>query len=113
MIPVILLVMRIMINYSVITASDLVTLGRLASVSMVDLLLEDEVVVQALQVAEPPPSSSESMAFSTSEIELLRRMMSQLDTSISALSSFAHSGNFARSGNSQSVSAFMSHSTLP
>ena len=33
-----------------ITASDLVTLGRLANVSMVDLFLEDEVVFQALRV---------------------------------------------------------------
>ena len=39
--------------------------------------------------------------------------MSRLDSSASALSSFAHSGNFGRSGNSQSVSVFMSHSALP
>ncbi|GFY87120.1 disproportionating enzyme [Actinidia rufa] len=48
---VLLLVVMIRISYIVITASDLVTLGRLVGVSMVDLLLEDEVVVQALQVA--------------------------------------------------------------
>ena len=41
----------IKISYIVITASDLVTLGKLAGVSMVDLLLEDEVVVHALRVA--------------------------------------------------------------
>ena len=63
-------------------------------------------------VVEHPPSSFESMAFSTSEIELLRSM-SRLDTSIGTSSSFIHSGNFVRSGNSQSVSVFMSHSTLP
>ena len=52
------------------------------------------------------------MTFSTSEIELLRNVVSHLDTSAGALSSFAHSGNFARSGNSYQVSTFMSHSTL-
>ena len=46
-----LLVVMIRISYIVITASDLVTLGRLVGVSMVDLLLEDEVVVQALRMA--------------------------------------------------------------
>ena len=34
-------------------------------------------------------------------------------TSASASSSFAHSGNFTQSGNSKSMSAFMSHSVLP
>ena len=107
---VLLLVVMIRISYIVITVSDLVTLGRLVGVSMVDLLLEDKVVVQALRVAvvailvlimvDPPLSGFESMAFSTSKIELLRSMVSQLDTSIGATSSFAHSGNFARSGNS-------------
>ena len=38
------------INYIIITASDLITLGRLVGISMVDLLLEDEVVVKALRV---------------------------------------------------------------
>ena len=47
---VFLLVVMIRISYIVITASDLITLGRLVGVSMVDLLLEDEVVVQALWV---------------------------------------------------------------
>ena len=64
-------------------------------------------------VVEPPPSDSEFRALSTFEIELIRSVMSRLDTSTGALSSFAHSGNFARSGNSQSMSAFMSHSTIP
>ena len=64
-------------------------------------------------MVEPPPIGSKSRALSTSEIELIRSVMSQLDTSASALSSFVHSDNFARLGNSQLVSAFMSHSTLP
>ena len=67
---VLLLVLMIKISYIMITASELITLGRLASISMVDLL-EDEVVVQALQggrggnsrvyhstVVEPHPSGS-------------------------------------------------------
>ncbi|GFS40494.1 hypothetical protein Acr_00g0068870 [Actinidia rufa] len=49
-------------------------------------------------VVEPPLSSSESVTLSTTEIELIRNVMSQLDTSANALSSFAHSSNFARSG---------------
>ena len=64
-------------------------------------------------VVEPLPSGSESMALSTSEIELLRSMMSRLDTYVGASSTFSHLGNFVCSGNSQSVSAFMSHSVLP
>ena len=64
-------------------------------------------------VVEPPLLGSESMALSTSNIELFRSVMSRLDTSAGASSSFAHSGNFARSGNSKSMSAFMSHSVLP
>ena len=35
-----------------ITTSDLIILGKLASVSMVDSLLEDEVFVQALWVVD-------------------------------------------------------------
>ena len=50
MILVILLVVTIMISYIVIIASDLITLGKLASVSMVGRLLEDKVVVLLLQV---------------------------------------------------------------
>ena len=42
---VLLFVVIIRISYIVITASDLVMLGRLVGVSMVDLLLEDEVIV--------------------------------------------------------------------
>ena len=61
---------------------------------------------------EPPFSGSESMALSTTEIELLRNMISRLDTFVSASFSFAHSGNFVHSGTSRSVSAFMSHSAL-
>ena len=51
--PIVILVLLlvVIISYIVITVSDLVTLGRLARVSMVDLLVEDEVVVQALRVA--------------------------------------------------------------
>ena len=45
---VILLVEMIRISYIVITASNLITLERLVGVSMVDLLLKDEVLVQAL-----------------------------------------------------------------
>ncbi|GFS32101.1 hypothetical protein Acr_00g0020850 [Actinidia rufa] len=56
-------------------------------------------------VVEPLPSGSESIALSTIEIEFLRSVMSRLDISTDALSSFAHSGHFARSGNSQLVSA--------
>ena len=51
MILVLLLVVMIRISYIVITTSDLVMLGKLAGVSMVYPLLEDEVVVQALRVA--------------------------------------------------------------
>ncbi|GFY85277.1 hypothetical protein Acr_04g0000150 [Actinidia rufa] len=45
-------------------------------------------------MVEPPSSGSESMALSTTEIKLLRNVMSRLDTSIGASSSFAHSGYF-------------------
>ena len=41
-------------------------------------------------VVKPPPSCSESVALSTSDTELLRSVMSRLDTSSGALSSFAH-----------------------
>ena len=58
-------------------------------------------------MVEHPPSGFESMALSTSEIELLRSVMSQLDTSVSASSSFAHLGKFSRLGNFQSVSSFV------
>ena len=47
---VLLLVVIISMSYIVNIARDLITLGRLDGVSMVDLLLEDEVVVQALWV---------------------------------------------------------------
>ena len=52
------------------------------------------------------------MTLSTSEIELLRSVMSRLNTSAGASSSFTHSGNFVRSSNSQLVTAFMSHSII-
>ena len=45
-----LLVVMRGINYIVIISSDLFTLGKLAGVSMVNHLLEDEVIVQALWV---------------------------------------------------------------
>ena len=75
-----------------ITTSDLVTLGRPAGVSMVNLLLEGGRLgstgghcgssrAHHSIVVEPPPSGSESMALSTSEIELIRSMTSWLDTS--------------------------------
>ncbi|GFS46154.1 hypothetical protein Acr_00g0100480 [Actinidia rufa] len=51
-------------------------------------------------VVEPPPSDSEFRALSTFEIELIRRVMSRLDISAGASSSFAHSSNFVRSGSS-------------
>ena len=60
-----------------------------------------------------PPSGSESMALSTTMIELHHNVMSRLNISTNALSSFAHSGNSVLSSNSQSVSAFMSHSAIP
>ncbi|XP_057493174.1 uncharacterized protein LOC130778669 [Actinidia eriantha] len=43
-------------------------------------------------VVEPPSSGSESIALSSTEIELIRNVMSRLDTSTGASSSFAHSG---------------------
>ena len=62
-------------------------------------------------VVEPSPSGSKSMALSTTDIKLLRNVMSLLDTFVGD-SSFAHSSNFVRSGNSESMSAIMSHSAL-
>ncbi|GFS41422.1 ARM repeat superfamily protein [Actinidia rufa] len=47
---VLLFVVMIKISYIVITASDLVTFGKLAGVAMVDCLLKDKVAVQALRV---------------------------------------------------------------
>ena len=64
-------------------------------------------------VVEPPSLDSESMALSTTMIELHHNVMSRLNISTSASSSFAHSSNFVLSSNSQSVSAFMSHSAIP
>ena len=49
MILVLLLVVMIRISYIMIVASDLNTLEKIVSVSMVDHLLVDEVVVQALR----------------------------------------------------------------
>ncbi|GFY93901.1 hypothetical protein Acr_09g0003470 [Actinidia rufa] len=121
---ILLLVVMIRISYIVIIASDLVTL-RETCWRLHGRLLEDEVVVQALWgcgdssrahhsiVVEPPHSGYESMTLSTTEIELLRSVMSRLDTSAYASSSFAHLDNFFRSGNFESVSAFMSHFALP
>ena len=43
-----LLVVMIRISYIVATANDLVTLEKLVGIIMVDCLLEDEVVIQAL-----------------------------------------------------------------
>ncbi|XP_057504070.1 uncharacterized protein LOC130787666 isoform X2 [Actinidia eriantha] len=54
-------------------------------------------------VVEHPPSDFESMTLSTSDIELLRSVVSQLNTSVGASSSFVYSVNFARLGNSQQV----------
>ncbi|GFZ14699.1 hypothetical protein Acr_24g0008890 [Actinidia rufa] len=44
------------------------------------------------KVLERPPSGSKSMALSTTEIELLHSVMSRLDTSVDASSSFAYLG---------------------
>ena len=64
-------------------------------------------------MVEPPFSGSESMALSSSEIELLRSVVLHLDNSASASFSFVNSSNFAQSNNSQPMSAFMSHFALP
>ncbi|GFS36262.1 hypothetical protein Acr_00g0044950 [Actinidia rufa] len=63
-------------------------------------------------VVKPPSSGSESMPLFTFEIELICSMLSRLNTFVGASSSFAHSDNFARSGNSLLVNVFMSHSTF-
>ncbi|XP_057482522.1 uncharacterized protein LOC130769275 [Actinidia eriantha] len=44
-------------------------------------------------VVEPSPSGFEFRGLSTSEIELIRSVMSRLDTSTGVSSSFAHSGS--------------------
>ena len=105
---VLLLVVMIRISYIVIIASDLVTQKKLAygrtstqgqggrSGSMGDRGGNSH--AHHSTMVEPPPTSSESMALSTDEIELFRSVVSRLDTS--AKGSFAHLGNFIRSSNS-------------